>query len=100
MDSKQLLQFITVAELGKMTLAAQRLFMSQPALSRQIQALERELGVALFERRSGSRQMSLTPAGEILLQRARVLRAEIEQTTVLIEEVKREAGEVIRVAAA
>jgi DNA-binding transcriptional LysR family regulator len=74
--------------------------MSQPALSRQIQALERELGVALFERRSGSRHMALTPAGEILLQRARILRSEIEQTTLLIEEVKREAREVVRVAAA
>jgi DNA-binding transcriptional LysR family regulator len=100
MDTRQLLNFAMVAEVGNMTLAAQRLFMSQPALSRQIKTLERELGVELFSRRSGSRQVLLTPAGEVLLTRARVLQSELEQTNVLIEEVKRAAGDVTRIAVA
>ena len=56
--------FLTVAEEGSITGAARRLSCTQPALSRQIKALEEELGVALFER--GAHSVSLTPAGEQL----------------------------------
>ncbi|GHG81424.1 LysR family transcriptional regulator [Streptomyces griseocarneus] len=51
--------------------AAQRLFISQPALSRQIQALEERLGLTLVER--STRRVELTPAGEAVLPHARAM---------------------------
>ncbi len=65
MELYQLRSFATVAELGHLTRAAERLHVSQPALSAQIKALEDELSVVLFERGAGG--MTLTPAGRQLL---------------------------------
>ena len=69
MDIRQLRYFTTVVEEGTVSAAAKVLFMSQPPLSAQIQALERELGVALVDR--SGRQMRPTEAGRILYARAR-----------------------------
>lgn len=52
MTLQQLKYFITVAEIGNITYAAQRLYTSQPTISRQIQMLESELGYRLFNRHS------------------------------------------------
>jgi DNA-binding transcriptional LysR family regulator len=68
MELYQLRSFTVVAELGQLTRAAERLHVSQPALSAQIKALEDELGVALFERLPSG--MELTPAGRRLLPEA------------------------------
>ena len=65
MELYQLRSFAAVAELGHLTRAAERLHVSQPAVSAQIKALEDELGVALFERVSSG--MMLTAAGRKLL---------------------------------
>src|SRR5688572_3345654 len=65
MELYQLRGFAAVAELGHLTRAAEKLHVSQPALSAQIRALEDALGVTLFER--GSSGMSLTAAGRHLL---------------------------------
>lgn len=65
MELYQLRSFAAVAEHGHLTRAAERLHVSQPAVSAQIRALEDELGVALFER--GASGMTLTPAGSTLL---------------------------------
>ena len=68
MELYQLRSFAAVAESGHLTRAADRLHISQPALSAQIKALEDELGVALFERLSTG--MELTAAGRKLLPEA------------------------------
>ena len=68
MELYHLKTFVTVAEEGHLTRAAERLFTSQPAISAHIKALEEELGVVLFERTP--RGMQLTPAGDLLLARA------------------------------
>ena len=65
MELYQLRSFAAVAELGQLTRAAEKLHISQPAVSAQIKALEDELGVALFERTSSG--MVLTSAGRKLL---------------------------------
>ncbi|MBD9734791.1 LysR family transcriptional regulator [Streptomyces sp. H28] len=77
MDIKQLRALITVAEAGSVTRAAELLHLVQPAVTRQIRALEHELGVALFERtRQG---MRLTAAGTTMVERARRALAELER---------------------
>jgi LysR family transcriptional regulator, transcription activator of glutamate synthase operon len=69
MELRHLRAFVTVAEHGSFTRAAELLHVAQPSLSQQIRALERELGVPLFERTS--RTVRLTAAGAILLPHAR-----------------------------
>lgn len=64
MELRQLRAFAATAEAGSITGAAKALRLTQPALSRQIKALEEELEVALFVR--GAHSVSLTPAGEVL----------------------------------
>ncbi len=64
MEIYQLRSFITVVQEGNLSRASEKLFLSQPAVSAHIKALEDELGVDLFERTS--RGMRLTAAGETL----------------------------------
>lgn len=68
MNTKVLKTFLTICRVGSITKAAQLLYISQPALSRQIQDLEEELGCKLFDR--SKRQLSLTESGFLLQQRA------------------------------
>jgi DNA-binding transcriptional LysR family regulator len=69
MDLRQLRTFVTVAEQGTVSKASLRLRVAQPALSRQISALEAELGVRLFDRIR--RRLVLTGEGEQLLEDCR-----------------------------
>lgn len=80
MELYQLRSFAAVAELGHLTRAAERLHISQPAVSAQIKALEDELGVSLFERVSSgmvltSAGRNLLPAAEKVLDAAHALRS-------------------------
>jgi DNA-binding transcriptional LysR family regulator len=68
---KQLRAFVSVVKLGTLTRAAEALYLSQPTISLQLQALERELGASLLERRR--RRINLTDAGEALYELARPL---------------------------
>jgi DNA-binding transcriptional LysR family regulator len=69
MEIRQLRAFIAIAELGTFTAGAQRVHVTQAAISMQIRQLENELGARLFVR--APRRVMLTEAGEQLLQRAR-----------------------------
>lgn len=74
MQLRQLEYFLAVWEAGSFSAAATRLYVTQPSLSQQIGALEKELGAVLLER--GRQGVTLTPAGRAFLPRAQdVLRA-------------------------
>ena len=77
MELRQLRYFVAVAEQGNISQAAKRIFLTQSALSRQIKALEDEIGQCLLERQAHS--IRLTPVGEALLRDARDLLQHAEQ---------------------
>jgi DNA-binding transcriptional LysR family regulator len=74
MELRQLRVFVTVAEEGHFSRAAARLHIVQPAVSQQVQRLERELSAILFDR--SARGAQLTAAGKALLAEARQMLAE------------------------
>ncbi|MBB3428858.1 MULTISPECIES: LysR family transcriptional regulator [Rhizobium] len=67
--------FLKAAEFGNLSRVAEKLDISQPALSRQIVALEQEIGASLFHRTG--RGLTLTPAGEVFRARAEAILEEI-----------------------
>jgi DNA-binding transcriptional LysR family regulator len=84
LDTRRLRVFCVVAEEGSFTAAADRLYLTQSAVSQQMAILEREVGLALLERLP--RGVRVTPAGELLADRARAL---LVQLTGIEEEVHR-----------
>jgi DNA-binding transcriptional LysR family regulator len=87
MELRQLRLFVAVAEEGNFTRAAERVNLSQPALSHRIRGLEDELGVPLFLRTA--RGASLTAAGEALLSDARHL---LDDASAARQRVRRAGG--------
>jgi DNA-binding transcriptional LysR family regulator len=92
----QLDTFLAVAELGSISAAARRCFVSQPAVSQQISALEGQLGVQLFERTT--RGMRLTEAGRVLQERARQIVDIATATQAELHELGQEQGRTLTVA--
>ncbi|MFF0445787.1 LysR family transcriptional regulator [Streptomyces sp. NPDC004609] len=91
-DTRLLRYFAAVAEEGSLTRAAERLFVSQPALTKQIKQLEAQLGVLLFTRsRAG---MALTEAGRTLVMKVPALLAGWDRA---LRETKRSADHAARV---
>ena len=79
----QLTTFVTVISEGSMTAAADKLFLTQPAVSQQIRNLEEELGVELLVR--GVRQIKATPQGEILYEHSRKILHHVQQAEIAIK---------------
>ncbi len=84
MDFKQIQYFVQVAELGSFTRAASVLAVAQPALSRQVRALEVELRQPLFER--NGRGVTLTDAGTRLLAHGRGILQQLQRARQDLEE--------------
>jgi DNA-binding transcriptional LysR family regulator len=82
LNLQQLSTFVTVISEGSMTAAADKLFLTQPAVSQQIRNLEEELGVDLLVR--GVRQIKPTPQGEILYEHAKKILLLVNQAEVAI----------------
>lgn len=76
MNIPALQAFLAVAETGSFSRAGERLFLTQPAVSKRIAALETELGTPLFDRIG--RQVHLTEAGHAMLERAHGLLRQLE----------------------
>lgn len=67
MTRLELEAFLTIIKTGSISAAAERLYVTQPALSRRIRALEDELGYQLFIRSKGIRSVTLTPEGQAFI---------------------------------
>ncbi|MGI9437416.1 MAG: LysR family transcriptional regulator [Geminicoccaceae bacterium] len=89
--------FHGVAEAGSFTRAAESLNLSQSAISRQIGALEDDLGTPLFHRHA--RGLVLTEQGELLLDSAKAVASKLAATTSLLSETKGEPAGHLRVTA-
>lgn len=76
MDISALQAFLAVAESGSFSRAAEKIYLTQPAISKRIAALEKQIGARLFDRIG--RGIRLTEAGEALLIRARAVLKELE----------------------
>ncbi|MBF6417660.1 LysR family transcriptional regulator [Nocardia farcinica] len=90
----QLTAFVAVAEELHFGRAAERLRMTQPPLSRQIQLLEKDLGAELFDR--SNRSVKLTRAGRAFLVDARRLLQQAERASLAVRRVSAGTGGVVR----
>ena len=77
LELRHLLAAVTVADSGTVSRAARRLHLAQPAVTRHIQALEHNLGIALFDRTPTG--MRPTPNGERFLARARLILRDVDR---------------------
>lgn len=87
MELTPLKQFIAVAETGSLSAAAERLYISQPALSTMLKKLEGELGVELFDRTRN--KITLNEAGGLALAHARQILAQAERMKTELHEFAR-----------
>ncbi len=86
MKLSTLRDFLAVAERGGVRAAARHMGLAQPAITRSIHDLEKELGVALFERHT--KGLRLTPMGQAFLRRASAIRHEIDRARDEIDQMR------------
>ena len=84
-DFNQLIAFVAVAELESFKLAAEKVFISPPALSRRIEKLESSLGVRLFNRTT--REVKLTPIGKSFYEKVKGALDDLELTALNIKDI-------------
>jgi DNA-binding transcriptional LysR family regulator len=94
MELRHLRYFVTVAETGSISRAAQKLFIAQPPLSAQIRQLEDEVGVPLLVRLP--RGVALTPAGDSFLADAKAILARSQHAALRAREVHGGQEQVLR----
>ena len=97
LDWNQLKAFLETADTGSLSAAARKLGLTQPTLSRQVAAIERQMGVTLFERVGKS--MLLTPTGLELLEHARAMGAAAEALSLAATGRSQAVGGVVSVSA-
>lgn len=85
MDIQSLEAFLAVAELGSFSRAGEKLFLTQPAISKRIANLENQIGTALFDRIG--REVYLTEAGELLKARARRVIEDIKDLQTAVSQI-------------
>lgn len=95
MDTNSLSAFLAVADNGSFTAAAERLFLTQPAISKRIAQLEEQLGARLFDRIG--RQVHLTEAGHALLPRARQVIRDLDDMSRAISGLSGEVSGTLRI---
>jgi LysR family cyn operon transcriptional activator len=86
MELRQLKYFVHAAEKGNFTAAADELYITQSTLSQQIMQLESELNTHLFDRIG--RRVRLTESGQVMLEHARFVLAEVDKTRQAIEDLQ------------
>jgi DNA-binding transcriptional LysR family regulator len=95
---KQLKYLVGIADSGlNITSAAERLFTSQPGISKQLKQLEAELGVQLFTRK-GKSLAAITPAGREVIARARKILREVGNITSLASDLTAELDGTLSIA--
>ena len=97
MDPRRLLTFRAVARERSFSRAARELALTQPSVSQQVAALEREVGARLLDRRPGGLQ--LTPAGAVLLEHADAIAARLDLAATQLAELAQEERARLRIGA-
>src|SRR3954468_12985945 len=97
LDPRRLLTFREVARRASFSRAAESLALTQPAVSQQVAALEREIGAPLLDRRPGG--LTLTDTGELLLAHADALAARLAAVDEQLGELRAERAARLRVGA-
>src|SRR3954464_8117971 len=96
-DPRRVLTFREVARLGSFSRAAEALSLTQPAVSQQVAALERQAGARLLARGPGG--LALTRAGALLLEHADVVANRLELASGQLAELCADAGRRVRIGA-
>lgn len=99
LELRQLRAFVTLIENGSVTAASHAMGLAQSTVSEAIAALERVLGTALIAHKRGGHSVALTPAGRVLLPRAREVLAAVDKAYVAVAKAAVNARGVVNIIA-